>query len=191
MERYAGVKFSIAPGALVPAAFNAARVAELVKQAKRIAAAGLAPANTGNLSVRTGSSFLITAAGARLATLTSADISEVLAFDFDAYALLRYRGALPSSETALHCLIYTRRSDVGAIAHAHDELLIKPSIAKELGIPVAAEYPYGTKELALETAHALGAGSVVAMRNHGVVSVGKNLTEAVGGVMRLHKEALR
>jgi len=188
-ERYIGVKFSVAPSARVSSRPDAAGIADIIKQAKRIAAAGFAPSNAGNLSVRTEKGFLITAAGARLAMLTSADISEVLAFDFDAYALLRYAGALPSSETALHCLIYSRRG-CGAIAHAHDELLIKASTAKKLHIPITKnERPYGTKELALETARALGSGSIVAMKNHGVVSVGKTLAEAVERIITLHERA--
>lgn len=190
MEGYAGVKFPVAPSAQVPRRPGAAGIADIVKQARRIADAGLAPSNAGNLSVRTGSGFLITAAGSELASITAEDVSEVFAFDFEKYGLLRYAGALPSSETALHYLIYARRG-CGAIAHCHDELLIKPSIAKKLHIPITKnELPYGTKELALETARALGHGSIVAMRNHGVVSLAKTLAKAVEQILALHEKAV-
>lgn len=98
----------------------------------------------------------------------------------------------PSMETGMHLQIYEARSDIKAIVHAHPVYATAYSITeKEINCNLSgearavigdlqyAEYELmGTKYLAKAVARALSNGSVVLMKNHGVVAVGENLLQA-------------
>ncbi len=99
----------------------------------------------------------------------------------------------PSSETRLHLEIYRRRHDVQAVAHTHSIYAsvaavvgrdIPPLIDEMLltiGGPVrVSKYAFpGTQELAEAAYAALGDRSAALLRNHGVVSVGPDIWEAL------------
>ena len=96
----------------------------------------------------------------------------------------------PSVELPMHLLIYQTREDVGAVIHTHapmatviglfDEPI--PAITIEavaLGqIPVVPFLLSGTKEQSQAIVDALGDGPAVLLRNHGLITVGKDLREA-------------
>jgi len=99
----------------------------------------------------------------------------------------------PSSETLLHLATYRARPEVGAVVHTHpvfagvlavaarplppvlDEMVIK------LGGPVSvADYAFpGTEELAAAAVLALGDRMAVLLRNHGLITAGLTLDDAV------------
>ena len=93
----------------------------------RLGARGLIVASEGNLSIRLGSTILVTPSGRRKDELTPADILEVpLAVALDAVGAAQASTddhdegrPGPSSDIAIHRAIYAARPDVGAIAHAH------------------------------------------------------------------------
>lgn len=102
-------------------------------------------------------------------------------------------GMRPSSETRLHLEIYRNRDDVQAVVHTHS---IYASVASVIGrdIPplidemlltiggavMVSKYAFpGTQQLAEEAYAALGDRHAALLRNHGVVSVGPDIWEAL------------
>ena len=102
-------------------------------------------------------------------------------------------GMRPSSETRLHLEIYRQRDDVQAVVHTHS---IYASVASVIGRDIpplidemlltiggpvkVGKYAFpGTQELAEEAYAALGERNAALLRNHGVVSVGPDIWEAL------------
>ena len=102
-------------------------------------------------------------------------------------------GLRPSSETRLHLEIYRRRADVQAVVHTHsihasaasvvgrDIPPIIDEMLMTIGGPVkVSRYAFpGTQELAEEAYSALADRNAALLRNHGVVSVGPDIWEAL------------
>lgn len=98
----------------------------------------------------------------------------------------------PTSEIALHTVIYARRPDVNAVVHTHASFasvfaatgqalpVALTESAMLLGgeVPAAAYRTPGSEELAVATADALGAGPAVLMAQHGLITVGDDLGSA-------------
>lgn len=89
-------------------------VTGLIAAGRALSARGWLPATSGNLSVRAGPGFLVTASGPDKGALTAEDILPV-----------DERGApigstrQPSAETALHAALYARDATIGAVVHVH------------------------------------------------------------------------
>lgn len=98
----------------------------------------------------------------------------------------------PTSETPMHTLFYRKRGDVGAVVHSHapystvfaiiDEpipvVLIESASCLGGEVSVAPYHQPGTErlgEIALDT---MGKGVAVLLANHGLLSIGANLTQA-------------
>ena len=96
----------------------------------------------------------------------------------------------PSVELPMHLLIYQTREDVGAVIHTHAPMVTVvglfdepiPAITIEalaLGlVPIVPFLLSGTKEQSQAIVDALGDGPGVLLRNHGLMTVGKDLREA-------------
>jgi autoinducer 2 (AI-2) kinase len=96
----------------------------------------------------------------------------------------------PSVELPMHLLAYQTRADVGAIIHTHAPMATVVGLYDELIPPITieaialAEVPIvpfllsGTKEQSQAIVDALGEGPGVLLRNHGLLTVGKDLREA-------------
>ena len=83
---------------------------------------------------------------------------------------------LPSSETRLHDEIYKEFPGVGVVVHPHDPVMTNH---KALAAIRTKEFlPYGTVELARAACQVLKNSSVVVLRNHGQVVVGKDFVGA-------------
>ncbi len=80
----------------------------------------------------------------------------------------------PSSESMLHFAIYQSRPDVNAIFHGHcPEILC---YSKKSGITeTQEEKPYGTIDLVQQVLYILKNESFIIMKNHGFISLGKNM----------------
>ncbi len=100
----------------------------------------------------------------------------------------------PSSELPLHLAIYRARQDVKAIIHAHSVYaaafaVVRREISVGLeemaqvvggAVPVAAYASPGSSALAEQAVKAMGKkGNAVLLASHGLVTVGKNLGEAL------------
>jgi methylthioribulose-1-phosphate dehydratase len=92
----------------------AARARELVDAGRFLFERGMVPATSGNLSARLADGTLaVTVSGRHKGRLAEADIMRV---DAEGRSL---NGRRPSAETLLHCQIYDRDADAGAVLHPH------------------------------------------------------------------------
>jgi L-fuculose-phosphate aldolase len=110
----------------------------------------------------------------------------------------------PSIEYRMHLAVYRVRRDVNAVVHAHPlyasvfaalRRRIEPVVEEltiYLGGPVeVAEYaPPGTEELAENVVRALGDRSAVILANHGALTCGSSLEEALDALVYLERAAL-
>lgn len=163
----------------------------------QFAAEGLAPveggASAGNLSFRTPRGFVITASRSLLKSgLSWRDFVEVVREDWDAYEMHVLGDRVPSSDAFLHGRIYAVRSDVNAVFHGHDDLVLAhaDALARELPIVSTDEAMlFGTREDAMETARALGKADYIIRKGHGFVSVGRTLDHAGERALAVHRRA--
>ena len=163
------------------------RLREQVAAASReLAAAGLVRGTNGNVSARDGDRIAITPTGGALARLRAEDIALI---DADGERLEGERA--PTSELALH-LGVLERFGAGAVVHTHppagtalglvlDELPCVHYEMAALGGPVrVAPYrTFGTQELADAVIEALEDRSAALMGNHGAITLGDDLAQAV------------
>jgi len=108
----------------------------------------------------------------------------------------------PSIETGMHLAIYAARADVEAVVHTHAPLASVWSLYDEPVPPLTIDAvrftdirtvpfaPPGSSELATSTAEALARSPAVLLRNHGLVTVGADLRQAVNTALAL-EEALK
>lgn len=87
--------------------------AVVIEAGARVAAAGISPGSSGNVSVRRGSRVYATGTGTDLGRLTSADIAVL---DLDGRHV---DGPRPSKETSLHLAFYRKNTDHTAVVHVH------------------------------------------------------------------------
>lgn len=99
----------------------------------------------------------------------------------------------PSSEWQMHAGIYAQRSDVGAVVHCHSRFATMlacahrplPAVhymiaaAGSRVIPLAPYATFGTHELATLAVRAMGQGRACLLANHGQLTVGNTLEEAL------------
>lgn len=89
-------------------------IADIVAIGRRLDARGLAPATTGNYSVRLGDDRIaITVSGRHKGRLTVEDVTEI---DLDGLPL---SAKVPSAEAGLHACIYRLYARVHAVLHVH------------------------------------------------------------------------
>lgn len=159
---------------------------EVVAACHRLAREGLVVGTAGNISVRQGDLVALTATGVVLADAAETDVTVV-----DLAGEIVAGGLRPTSEAGLHLGIHRRFGD-GAIVHTHapastalacvlDELPVIHYQLLALGgsIPVIEFHPFGTKELADAVSEAMTHKNGVLMANHGAVTRGATLAEAL------------
>jgi L-fuculose-phosphate aldolase len=159
---------------------------QVAAASRELAAAGLVRATSGNVSARDGERIAITPTGGVLGELTAEDVVIV---DRDGALLEGERG--PTSELALH-LGALERFGAGAVVHTHppigtalslvlDEL---PCVHYEMvalggAVRVAPYRTFGSAELAAVVHEALEGRSAALMANHGAITLGETLAQAV------------
>ncbi|MCX9015120.1 MAG: class II aldolase/adducin family protein [Candidatus Methanoperedens sp.] len=160
---------------------------DIITACRKIAEKGLVAGASGNVSERAGSSFHITASGVRLDSVRSA--KDLVKCDTGSDAFIT--GA--SMETRMHRAIYRQRPDAWAVIHANPpfstvvacapELTVDTSLIPEGALlnPVCrvGAYPAGSNELAEAVGLSAGKSNVLILKNHGVVTVGANMEEAL------------
>jgi ribulose-5-phosphate 4-epimerase/fuculose-1-phosphate aldolase len=87
----------------------------------------------------------------------------------------------------LHWVIYRKRKDVNAIFHGHYGKILRYS--RELSLPSTLKNePYGTIELAKRVLDILDDHDFLIMKDHGFISLGKDMDKAGGQVLRIYKK---
>lgn len=164
---------------------------QVAESARRLAALGLTLGTAGNVSARAGELICVTPAGAVLERVQAEQVA-VVKLDGELVD-----GPPPTSELALHLGTYERFGP-RAVVHAHapvatalacvlDELPAVHYQMVELGGPVrVARYEtFGTRALAAVTLDAMEGRRAVLMANHGTLTYGDDLNQAVARVQLL------
>jgi L-fuculose-phosphate aldolase len=177
----------------MPAPERSDLIAALVAAGRRLDALGLVPARDGNISARlpagpgSGGRLLVTATGRRKRSLTEADFVEM---DLDG----RVQGpGRPSTEIGMHLAVYRLRPDVGAVVHAHPPVAVgfasagqglteclMPEVAVSLGaVPLTPYATPGTPEIEAAIADTARSHDAFLLANHGAVTLGASVEEAL------------
>ncbi len=150
---------------------------------------GLNHGATGNCSIRKEEGFLISPSGISNDSLKS---EHIVLMKMDG-TLVNPKKLQPSSEWRFHRDIFTSRKDVNAVVHTHSvyasalsvlgaaipqfHYMIAVTGGKE--IPCAQYAMFGTQELSENILKSLGKQKACLMSNHGLITVGNDLKEAV------------
>lgn len=166
--------------------------ASVAAASRRLADAGLLVGTAGNVSARTGDLVAVTATGITLAECTTADVTVV-----DLAGQVVEGNLVPTSEVALHLGVYAD-SPARAVVHTHapfataiacvlDELPVLHYQQLALGgaIRVAPYATFGTGALAGHVRAALTGRSAALLANHGSVTIGGSLDQAVENALLL------
>ncbi|HEX9760208.1 MAG TPA: class II aldolase/adducin family protein [Candidatus Acidoferrales bacterium] len=149
---------------------------------------GFVAATDGNISVRLGPQRVLTSPTAISKGMMTPD--DLVITDLHGRKISGSRN--PSSELAMHLLIYRRRPDVNAICHAHpvtatgyaaagiplNKALISEVVLALGCIPVARYGTPGTRELTDALEPLVANYDAILMANHGVVTYGADLLAA-------------
>jgi L-fuculose-phosphate aldolase len=156
---------------------------------KRLADLGLSAGADGNVAVRVAPErALVTPAGLLKAELTADDIVEV-----DLSGRRLRGGRKPSSELDMHLRILRARPDVAAVVHAHPPVAtgfsvageafddcVLPELIFQVGwVPVVPYGTPGTPELGERIEPYLRNHDALLLENHGAVTMGPTLEDAV------------
>jgi L-fuculose-phosphate aldolase len=147
---------------------------------------GLVVGTAGNVSVRAGERFAVTGTGVVFGRASADDVVLV-----DGGGRLAEGRIAPSSETALHLYAY-QDPGVGAVVHTHSPAATAVSVLTDelpclhyqqllLGgaVPVVPFAVFGSEGLARSVSGALTGRQAVILANHGAVTTGRTLEEAV------------
>ena len=159
---------------------------QIIELGKRLYERNLTIGTSGNISIKTENTILITATGTTLGGLNEDDIAVI---DFEGNQLSQ---AKASSEKMLHVEIYKQRPDVKAIIHTHPEYLTafavcgrkldEPIMSENIlyfeDIPVAEYAMPSSMQLAANTVKYFKTRDVVMMANHGAVVAADTLQNA-------------
>lgn len=163
--------------------------ARMVSVARDLAAKGLSPVRSGNLSIRQGTdgALLISASGKGLHELTAADFAAV-----DGAGGPALGGAVPSSEAPMHRAVYLANPAAEAIVHLHAphatavaatgegvppfHYMIAITGARE--IPCAPYALFGSEALAEVTGKTMTGRRACLLANHGLIASGPNIEAA-------------
>jgi len=180
----------------------AAAARELCEAGRTLAAQGLTPGTSGNISQRvTGGGYVMSPTNASLAELRPERV-----------ALLDERGEWaggeqPTKERELHLALYARRPDARAVVHVHSTHAVALSCLRDVdpndvlqpltpyaimrvGKLVLAPYARpGSSALADAVASRAAASPAILLANHGPLFAGPTLATAIAAVVEIEEAA--
>ena len=171
--------------------FSNEAITAVLTVAKRLDEKGILNAVEGNISVKCGDLVYITPSGKNKAFLTE-DMVAILDMDGNQVG----GSCKASSEYKLHLHAYKARPDVCGVIHAHPTYLtayalcgkpVRSDAYPELivvygSIEVAAYGRPGTDDICKEVAPLLQKEDVILLQNHGALSVGKTVFDAMNAL---------
>ena len=160
----------------------------VVSTARAMAAKGLSPGRSGNVSARFGDGMLITPTGMAYDEVGPDDIVRV---GNDGSAVGQTR--MPSSEWRFHLAAYVARPGRHAVVHTHSmhatvlACAHKPipafhymvAVAGGKDIPLVPYAMFGTEALSVHVAAGLAHRDACLMANHGLIAIGADLARAL------------
>ena len=167
----------------------------LVACCRRLHGLGFVPATDGNASVLLARGrILLTPPGREKRELAEGDLLVV-----DGEGRVLEGEGQPSTETAVHLLCYRRRSDVGAVVHAHppvatafavagvplEAAVLPEGVATVGGIPTVQYATPGTGALARAFEPWIGGYDAFLLASHGALTLGTGPEEALHRMERL------
>ena len=165
-------------------------IENIVKTAHHIYNKDMIIGKAGNISIidKKREYIHITASGTDFKSLKYSDIIKV---KLDDLSYVSNDEKVPSMETSLHIGVYINRNDVNSVVHVHSPYATAFAFSNkrlrqqegfgEITGEYIAEVEYytpGSKKLALHTSNALKEEDAVLLKNHGVITVGKDIDEA-------------
>ncbi|MGY0021324.1 class II aldolase/adducin family protein [Streptomyces sp. YJ-C3] len=174
---------------------------ELAAAGAHLAALGLSPGSSGNLSIRDGDRVLITPTGANL---TSIDPDNLTALDLNGTHL---DGPRPSKEFPLHIAFYRRDPDARAVVHLHSRhaaaVSCRPAWSPYSSLPPLTPYfvmrvgqtpllpyaPPGDVRQAAELERLTFPFRAALLQNHGPVVSGTTVAAAIDAAVELEETA--
>lgn len=154
-------------------------VEAIIASGRRLDASGLAPATSGNYSVRLGNGRVaVTVSGRHKGRLRRDDVMLV---DMEGVAL---EGKKPSAETALHTVIYRLYPQVNAVLHVHSV----PVVALTRHLPDASEVVLQGYEMLKAfpgiTSHEVTVGIPIFENSQDIAALARQVAEDTGQRLR-------
>ena len=173
---------------------------EVCETAKKMYHSGLVAGTWGNISARVDDEYMvITPSGMDYDRLCPEDMVLVN------MNTLEYEGRLkPSVETPIHAAIFKDRPEMNGIVHTHSNYALVMATARKPIPPICddqvqilggdvrvADYTMpGSQEMAKTVVEALKDRTGALIANHGEITIGRNLSEALTGSQVLEKAAM-
>ena len=161
----------------------------IVAYGKRMLSAGLTRGTGGNLSIydRNLELMAITPSGIPYEEIEAEDIM-IMKLD----GTIVEGNKTPSSEHAMHEIVYRTREDVGAMLHVHSTFAVtlaclnedlpavdyRVAYSRERSVKCAPYASFGTTDLAVNALKTMGNQNAVLLANHGMNVVGPDLPKA-------------
>lgn len=172
------------------------KIRELIFWGQMFSDLNLAPSygkgSHGNLSFRYYRGCVITATLTDLKKLSPDDFVEVVDCRKAGKEMTVYcRGRRkPSTDAFVHFQIYKLRDDVNSIFHGHDSLVMEQ--AHRLNIArTHRQRESGSYELFLGIKRILGRRNYLVVKDHGILSLGRNNVQAGRRALRVHELAAK
>jgi len=159
----------------------------VAKTAVAMLESGLVVNTSGNVSIRVDDKIVITPNGMPYAELEARDIVVL-----DMQGNMLSGELLPSSETPLHLAVYVSNPGAGAVVHTHSvhatavSTLVQelPAIHYQIAdlggpVPVAPYQTFGSQALADELSDTICGRNAALMQNHGSVTIGATVEQAL------------
>ncbi|ONI72442.1 hypothetical protein BWI15_15065 [Kribbella sp. ALI-6-A] len=166
---------------------------QVVAACRHLAAAGLSPGSSGNVSVRVGDQVLITPTGSALRRVQAEDLAQVPVDGQTSNSAPK-----PSKELPVHLAVYRQRPEATAVVHLHSPYAtacaclppdesglaqlppLTPYRVMRLGdVPLAPYAKPGSSELGDGVERLAVRHHVILLANHGSVVAGTSLDAAV------------
>ena len=164
--------------------------ADLVAWGHRLAALGLSPGSSGNISGRVGDNIVISSTGSFLGTLRVSELSVIDA------AGQHIEGPAPSKEAPFHAAFYRRFPETRAVVHLHAPHSVvrasmtpwsptsalppvSPYLVMRVGqVPMVPYFAPGSAEIGAEILATSMRFTAVLLANHGLICGGRSVAEA-------------